>query len=77
MNPCIQMMHHGSFDNEPASFAKMEAFATEQNLMRKSKSTSGDLFERFPQSTRGKIKDNSEVRSQSLALTVNSKTASC
>ncbi len=32
----VQMMHLGSFDNEPESFRKMEAFATEQGLRRKS-----------------------------------------
>lgn len=34
---CIQMMHIGSYDSEPASFDKMEAFAESQNLIRKSK----------------------------------------
>lgn len=34
---CIQMMHIGSFDDEPASFARMEEFARELNLERKSK----------------------------------------
>jgi len=33
----VQMMHIGPFDDEPASFARMEAFAAEQNLTRKSK----------------------------------------
>jgi len=33
---CIQMLHTGSYDNEPASFAKMEAYAKEINLKRKS-----------------------------------------
>lgn len=32
----VQMMHLGSFENEPESFRKMEAFATEQGLKRKS-----------------------------------------
>lgn len=35
--PCIQMLHLGSFDDEPISFAKMEAFALEQGLSRVSK----------------------------------------
>jgi hypothetical protein len=35
---CIQMLHIGSFDDEPASFARMEEFAKELNLKRKSKS---------------------------------------
>lgn len=35
--PCVQMMHIGSYDNEPASFAEMEAFANEQGVQRKSK----------------------------------------
>jgi len=32
-----QMMHIGSFDEEPASFARMEAFCTEQGYRRASK----------------------------------------
>ncbi|USD67537.1 GyrI-like domain-containing protein [Vibrio sp. SCSIO 43136] len=34
---CVQMLHLGPFDDEPASFAKMEAFAAEQGLTRLSK----------------------------------------
>ncbi|GAB5564496.1 MAG: GyrI-like domain-containing protein [Winogradskyella sp.] len=34
---CVQMLHIGSYDDEPASFAKMEAFAIENNLKRKDK----------------------------------------
>lgn len=34
---CVQMMHIGSFDAEPESFAKMEDFAEEQGLQRASK----------------------------------------
>jgi hypothetical protein len=34
---CIQMLHIGSFDNEPASFARMEEFAQSLNWIRKSK----------------------------------------
>ena len=34
---CIQMLHKGSFDDEPASFARMEEFADEQGLKRQSK----------------------------------------
>ncbi|MCB0382866.1 MAG: GyrI-like domain-containing protein [Psychroserpens sp.] len=34
---CIQMMHIGSYDNEPASFEKMEAFANRLGAIRKSK----------------------------------------
>lgn len=34
---CVQMMHLGSFDSEPESFKKMESFAAEMNLIRKSK----------------------------------------
>lgn len=32
--PCVQMLHVGPFDDEPASFAKMQAFADEKNLVR-------------------------------------------
>jgi len=31
---CIQMMHIGSYDDEPASFARMEEFAASQGLVR-------------------------------------------
>lgn len=34
---CIQMLHIGSYDDEPASFAHMEEYATEMNLKRKDK----------------------------------------
>lgn len=34
---CIQMLHEGSYDSEPESFGKMEAFATEMGLKRRSK----------------------------------------
>lgn len=34
---CIQMMHLGSYDNEPASFKIMEDFAAGENLTRASK----------------------------------------
>jgi hypothetical protein len=31
---CVQMLHNGSYDHEPESFSKMEAFAHESNLKR-------------------------------------------
>lgn len=31
---CVQMLHTGSYDNEPAAFARMEAFARENGLRR-------------------------------------------
>lgn len=34
---CCQMLHVGSFDEEPASFARMEAFCKEQGYRRASK----------------------------------------
>ena len=34
---CIQMLHVGSYDNEPATFEQMEAFAESIDLKRKSK----------------------------------------
>ncbi len=34
---CVQMMHLGSYDNEPESFKQMEDFAEQQNLSRISK----------------------------------------
>lgn len=34
---CIQMLHLGSYDDEPASFKLMETFAENQKLVRKSK----------------------------------------
>ncbi len=35
--PCIQMLHIGSYDDEPSSFEQMEVYAAEQNLKRISK----------------------------------------
>lgn len=32
--PCVQMLHKGSFDTEPESFGRMEAFTMEQGLER-------------------------------------------
>lgn len=32
--PCVQLLHVGSYDSEPASFSRMEAFAAEQNCKR-------------------------------------------
>ncbi len=34
---CVQMLHIGSYDDEPASFERMEQFAKDSNLARKSK----------------------------------------
>lgn len=34
---CVQMMHIGSYDDEPASFDRMEAYASEARLVRKGK----------------------------------------
>ncbi|WP_299246794.1 GyrI-like domain-containing protein [uncultured Aquimarina sp.] len=34
---CIQMMHIGSYDNEPETFGRMEGYAKNQNLIRQSK----------------------------------------
>lgn len=34
---CVQMLHNGSYDNEPQSFEQMETFCKENNLQRKSK----------------------------------------
>jgi hypothetical protein len=35
---CVQMLHVGSYDNEPESFKQMETFSEENNLTRLSKS---------------------------------------
>ncbi len=35
--PCVQMMHLGSYDNEPESFTLMEEFAANNNVRRVSK----------------------------------------
>lgn len=35
--PCVQMMHLGSYDDEPASFTRMETFCAANSLRRKSK----------------------------------------
>ncbi|SFF31498.1 hypothetical protein SAMN05216378_5919 [Paenibacillus catalpae] len=34
---CVQMMHHGPYDDEPESFAKMEQYCDEHHLKRISK----------------------------------------
>ena len=34
---CVQMLHLGSFDDEPESFRKMEQYVTQFNLKRKDK----------------------------------------
>ncbi len=34
---CVQMMHIGTYDSEPVSFARMDAYMTSQGLSRKSK----------------------------------------
>lgn len=34
---CVQMMHTGSFDSEPLSFARMDAYLDSEGLARKSK----------------------------------------
>lgn len=34
---CIQMLHKGSYDDEPAGFSRMEAYAGQLNYRRKSK----------------------------------------
>jgi hypothetical protein len=34
--PCIQMLHNGSYDDEPKSFKEMELYAESLNLKRKS-----------------------------------------
>jgi len=34
---CVQMLHLGSYDNEPESFKQMEEFCKENNLIRESK----------------------------------------
>ncbi len=31
---CVQMLHEGSYDSEPASFMKMKEFADAKNLVR-------------------------------------------
>jgi hypothetical protein len=35
--PCVQMLHLGPYDDEPASFAGMEAYAAARGLVRRSK----------------------------------------
>lgn len=43
---CVQILHLGSFDDEPASFQKMEQFVTEKWLNPKKLSPSRDLPKR-------------------------------
>jgi len=35
--PCVQMLHNGSYDNEPQSFELMEQYCKANNLIRQSK----------------------------------------
>lgn len=48
--PCIQMLHVGPFANEPASFAKMEAYSAKQGLVRVDK-THREIYLSDPRKT--------------------------
>lgn len=48
--PCCQMMHVGSYADEPASFAAMEAYCTEQGWTRASK-THREIYLSDPRKT--------------------------
>lgn len=52
---CVQMMHKGSYDNEPASFALMEEYCTMNNLKRKSM-VHREIYFRRSKSTARQIK---------------------
>jgi len=53
---CIQMLHVGPFDNEPATFEQMEAFAESMNLERKSKVHREIYLADFRKTAPGKLK---------------------
>ncbi|MDC7235261.1 MAG: GyrI-like domain-containing protein [Spirochaetales bacterium] len=53
---CIQMLHTGSFDSEPASFARMEAYAEEQNLQRLSRTHREIYLSDFRKTEEAKLK---------------------
>ncbi|MTI32657.1 GyrI-like domain-containing protein [Xanthovirga aplysinae] len=53
---CIQMMHMGSYDNEPASFKQMEDFAEKENLSRISKDHREIYLSDFRKVTPDKLK---------------------
>lgn len=53
---CIQMMHLGSFDNEPASFKIMEEFAKENNFTRLAKNHREIYLSDFRKVTAEKLK---------------------
>lgn len=48
--PCCQMLHLGSYADEPASFAAMEAYCAEQGLVRASK-THREIYLSDPRKT--------------------------
>ncbi|MBD3917994.1 GyrI-like domain-containing protein [Paenibacillus sp. PR3] len=47
---CCQMMHRGSFEDEPESFARMEAYCTEHGFIRASK-THREIYLSDPRKT--------------------------
>jgi hypothetical protein len=53
---CVQMMHVGSYDYEPASFAKMEEFCAMNNLTRLSKQHRDIYLSDFRKVSRDKLK---------------------
>jgi hypothetical protein len=62
---CIQMLHNGPFEDEPASFELMEAFCAEQGLTRKSK-VHREIY----------LSDNRKVAPEKLKTTLRFKTVS-
>lgn len=53
---CIQMLHIGSYDDEPASFERMEEYASSLNLDRKSKTHREIYLSDFRKTPKDKLK---------------------
>ena len=61
---CIQMLHKGSFDSEPATFEIMEDFAREQGVVRKSKIHREIYLSDARRNSTGKIEDRVKVQTE-------------
>ena len=53
---CVQMLHKGSFDSEPQSFAQMDEFCSENNLSRITKSHREIYLSNFNKTAPEKLK---------------------
>jgi hypothetical protein len=55
-NYCVQMMHIGTYDDEPFSFTQMEEFCTQNGLIRESKQHREIYLSDFRKVTQDKLK---------------------